>query len=488
MRTRTESRHPSPLSRNPETAFRESPPLARTGRIPLQRSVEGETPARPAVRALRGQDGFDAPVRGQATAPVEVATPVPETRTLPSPVTLNLTASVGARGANQPGDVRQVQDRLQQLGYLSEADHVAEQVDASGTDPISEQAMPHTMDALRRFQREVAGQSDGKISPRGITARALADPTYGTQSTINPGAADATAGLPVSTLPRPVAQIVQAVEAAETGANAVLGESPALLRNASGTPASFGRGQLIGRTALDVLTRHPDAARHYGLDTQQLQDLGNIAQSTREAYRAISAQIPAGGDTEEGLQRRIAEYTSSEQGADFRTRTGLGDADIANMFRAAQLRAQLPRQANSGETYQTLMNRPDVAANIQALDLSESDVSAYLRRPAIHGENREGFITRALLSSEHGQALRDAMTDNGGIPMSRLLIQDNYDQVCAQGAQLLGRPLSAREAAQATMLAHNGPSALNPFFDSLRQGRPAVVTPYVTQAMANWTP
>ena len=148
----------------------------------------------------------------------------------------------------------------------------------------------------------------------------------------------------------------------------------------------------------------------------------------------------------------------------------------------------MPGAANSGQTYQTLMARPDVAANIQALGLGQSDINTYIRNPAFHGENREGFITRALLSSENGQALRNAMTDNGGVPMARLLIQDNYNAVRTQGQERVGRPLTEQESAQATLLAHNQPSALRPFFESLRLGRPAAVTPYVTHAMENWRP
>ncbi len=494
----------------------------------VQRNRQEGTNQRPRVRqpaleAHQGRDGFDPPAlqaqhavqRGGAapevvqvadmapgaaqvdgTAPLAGTTPpapgieselaaevggtAPETGALPPPVTLSLTGSVGNRGANNPADVRQVQDRLNQLGYLSDADHAAEQADPAATEPLTTEAMPRTMEALLRFQKEVAGQSDGNISPTGVTAFSLADPTYGTQSTINPEAADPTAGYPVATLPEAVTQIAEAIETKETR-NAPHGEQPAMLRNASGTPASFGRGQLIGGTALNTLIGNPEAAQLYGLDEQALDSLKAIDTATREAYADIYDQVPAGGDTEAGLQSRIAEYTASE-GARFREQTGLGDEDIENMFRAAQFR----RQVAGGTTVEALRANPDAAANIEALGLRDNDIETYLDNPDNNGEHREGFVTRALLSSEHGQALRDAMTDNGGVSLSRLLIQENYDTVRSRGEAELGRPLSPQEAAQATMLAHNSPGRLDEFFTSLRQGRPAEVTDYVTEAMEYW--
>ena len=419
----------------------------------------------------------------QAQQAAEVEGTAPEAGTLPPPVDLNLTGSVGNGGVNNPADVRQVQDRLHELGYLSDADHAAEQVDSAGTEPVTTQSMPRTMEALLRFQKEVTGFDDGNISPTGVTAFSLADPTYGTQSTINPQAADSTAGFPVATLPHAVTQIAHAIEAKET-AGAPLGESPARLRNGSGTPASFGQGQLIGGTALNVLMGNSEAAQLYGLDEQELDSLKAIDTATREAYSDIYDQVPEGGDTEEGLQRRIAEYTGSEEGTRFREETGLGDADIENMFRTAQLL----RQGSGVSSPEVLLANPDAATNVEALGLRNSDLKTFLENPEYRAEHREGFVTRALLSSEHGQALRDAMTDNGGIPLSRLLIQQNYDWVQGMSQAQLGRPLSEVEAAQATMLAHNSPSRLDEFFDSLAAGRRAQVTDYVTEGMAHWSP
>jgi hypothetical protein len=403
---------------------------------------------------------------------------------LPEPVTLNLAGSVGANGVNNPADVRQVQDRLHDLGFLSDAQYAAELADPTKTEAITTQSMPQTMEALRTFQSGVVGVTDGKISPGGVTARSLADPTYGTQTTFNPNASDVTAGVPVETfsLSRPVEQIVNAIEAVETGTGA-LGESPAFLKNASGTPASFGRGQLIGGTAVGVLAQFPDVAQHYGLDATEVQQLQTLSTNTATRYNEIRGQVPAGGVTEAELQRQIAEYTTA-QGAQFHQDTGLANQDIENMFRAAQLRAQLPRGVDAA----TALENADIAANVQALGLSNSDLSKYINNPNFHGEHRAGFVTRALFTSENGQALRNAMTDNGGIPLSRGLIQDNYDQVTRRAQDELGRPLTAMEAAQATMLVHNsGMGALDGFFDGVRQGG-WTNNRYVERGMQYWEP
>ncbi|MDC0711791.1 peptidoglycan-binding protein [Stigmatella sp. ncwal1] len=409
----------------------------------------------------------------------------PREGTLPAPVALDLTSPVGARGANVPSDVRKVQDRLHELGFLSDEAYTAEQADPAQTDAIPEAEMSQTIEAIRKFQGEVAGvATDGNVGLNGATAFSLRDPTYGTQSTFNPSAADSTAGVPVDTfgLAPEVEQIVEAIEAVETG-DSVLGESPALLRNASGTPASFGKGQLVAGTAVGVLAQYPDVAEQYGLDATEVQDLNTLARQTTATYNDIRGQVPNGGLSEADLQTRIAEYTA-DHGAEFREQTGLKDADIENMFRAAQLSKQLPGVGNVDRA----MENPDIAANVEALGLRETDVEKYIDNPDFHGEHRQGFVTRALFSSENGQALRDAMTDNGGIPLARGLIQDNYNTVVREGARTLGRPLTPAEAAEATMLVHNrGMGALSGLLASFNQpGR--VQNPYVARAMEHWTP
>jgi hypothetical protein len=490
--------------RVPSEVRNPAPRIERTGANRVSApTVEGtpqETPAQqqeraeaarlaqlPAMQSIRGQDGFDT-ASTQAAQGVGAARP---TGALPPPAALNLEAPVGAvpgnRPGNRPADVRAVQERLHGLGYLSASDYQAERVDAGGQGRVAESSMPRTMEALRRFQGQVAGGTDGVVSPGGAAARALADPTYGTQTTINPRASDTTAGVPLESmrLPRDVEQIVRAVEAVETGSGA-LGESPALLRNASGTPASFGRGQLIGGTAVSLLNSSPELARRYELGPQEMRRLTDIATRTTAHYNAIAGRVPRGGDTEAGLQRRIAEYTATE-GARFRQETGLGDADIANMFRAAQLRNQMA--ANRGGNIDRLLASPDVAANVRALGLSTSDLAAYRRNPAFHGEHRAGFVTRALFStSPEGQRLRNAMTDNGGVPISRLLIQQNHESVLRAGQQQLGRPLTPREAAQATMFVHNhGERGLPQYLAGLNRPNRREDA-YVQRAMQGWTP
>ncbi|EAU66832.1 putative peptidoglycan binding domain protein [Stigmatella aurantiaca DW4/3-1] len=413
------------------------------------------------------------------------ATFEPRPGTLPAPAALDLSDAVGARGANVPADVRQVQDRLHELGFLSDEAYTAEQADPAQTEAVAEAAMPQTIEAIREFQREVAGITpDGNVGPNGGTVFSMRDPTYGTQTTFNPGAADSTAGVPVDTfqLSPEVEEIVEAIETVETGTGE-LGESPAMLRNASGTPASFGQGQLVGGTAVGVLAEYPEVAEHYGLDATEVAELNTIAQQTTATYNDILGQIPDGGLSEADLQTRITEYTEAH-GAEFREQTGLQDADIENMFRAAQLREQLQGVG----TVDRAMEDPDIAANVEALGLRASDVRTYINNPDFHGEHRQGFVTRALFSSENGQALRNAMTDNGGIPLARGLIQDNYDRVVSTGARQLGRPLTPAEAAEATMLVHNrGMGALSGLLASFGQ-RGRVQDPYVARAMEHWTP
>lgn len=409
----------------------------------------------------------------------------PREGTLPAPVALDLTRPVGARGANVPSDVRKVQDRLHELGFLSDEAYTAEQADPAQTDAIPDAEMPQTIEAIRKFQGEVAGVTpDGNVGLNGATAFSMRDPTYGTQTTFNPSASDPEAGVPVDTfgLAPEVEQIVEAIEAVETG-DGVLGESPAMLRNASGTPASFGKGQLVAGTAADVLSRYPDVAEQYGLDATEVAELNTIARQTAETYNDIKTRVPDGGLSEADLQTRIAEYTA-DHGAEFREQTGLKDEDIEKMFRTAQFREQLP----DAQSVDAALADPDFATNVEALGLRKSDITTYFNNPDFHGEHRQGFVTRALFSSENGQALRDAMTDNGGVPLARALIQANYDKVVSTGARELGRPLTPAEAAEATMLVHNrGMGALSGLLASFDQ-RGRVQNPYVARAMEHWTP
>jgi hypothetical protein len=325
---------------------------------------------------------------------------------------------------------------------------------------------------------------DGRIDAGGLSARLLTDPTYGTRTAPNPNATNPDAGPTVANFAHEVQQIIQAIETHEAGAGG-RGERPAVLRNASGTPASFGRGQLIGGTALDTLNRYPNIASSYGLSAQARTSLSQIAANTTTRYNAIFALVPAGGMTEANLQTAMATYVSTN-GVHFHQETGLFDADIANMFRAAQLRRHLAgHTANETATLMNPAQHPDIAANITALGLSANHVQRYLASPNFHGEHRAGFVTRALFMSEHGQKLRNAMTDNSGIGIGRLLVNDNFNLVVNRAAAL-GTVLTARQRAQVTMRVHNqGAGNLNGFLNDLNA---TANDGYVQNAIQHWNP
>jgi hypothetical protein len=314
-----------------------------------------------------------------------------------------------------------------------------------------------------------------------MAARALADPTWGTLTTVNPNATNTAAGLAPATFPREVRQIITAVETIEAGQGG-RGERPAELQNASGTPASFGRSQLIGGTAVDTLRNNPAMAAAYGLDARALADLGDIATRTVQNYDAIFALVPAPGMTEAALQAAITAFVASD-GARVHRETGLFAADITSMFRIAQLRrhldvarAALPagppaaRAAAQDRAVADLMNaatHPSEAANIQALGFTRSTVKHYLANPKHIGENKQGFVTRALFTSRHGQQLRNAMTDNSGFAIGRQLLADNFASVNRR-ATALGVALTVQQRAEVTARSHNsGTGNLEDFITNL---------------------
>ncbi|MET0406533.1 MAG: peptidoglycan-binding protein [Cystobacter sp.] len=412
----------------------------------------------------------------------------------PQAIPLHLDGSVGKGGRNNASDVRQIQDRLYQLGHLGADAYALEMADPAGQQPLASENLTQTLAAIEKYQREVMGTSDGRIDVGGNTHQSLKDPTYGTPTRINPGAADPNAGVSLDDidLSANVRQVVQAIEAKESG-RSTLAEIPAALINASGTPASFGRGQAIGGTALEVISHSPELAEHYGLDETQLQGMHDIARATRAQYNNIKDLMGGGSVTEERLAERITEYAASDAGARFQEVTGLGPKDMENMFRAEQLRGQLKGVRFSGSdaaskqaTIDAWMKDPDVAANVQALGLRNGDLRAYIADNSRLGENREGFITRALFHSEHGQALRDAMTDNGGLPIARILIDRNYQSVVSRATALLGEPLSDENAARATLYVHNhGPGGLDRYIRALAAGTASDT--YVDDAMKGWS-
>jgi hypothetical protein len=404
---------------------------------------------------------------------------------LPVPMNAAIGDSVGRSAANAPADVRLVQQRLQELGFLSSSAYSTERPGASAVNAVAIAALTQTIAAIEQFQSSVVGvPPDGRIDAGGLSARLLTDPTYGTRTGPNPNATNADAGPTVANFAHEVQQIIQAIETHEAGAGG-RGERPAVLRNASGTPASFGRGQLIGGTALDTLNRYPNIANSYGLSAQARTSLSQIAANTTTHYNAIFVLVPAGGMTDANLQAAIATYVSTN-GVRFHQETGLFDGDITNMFRAAQLRRHL--EGHTANETATLMNpaqHPDIAANIAALGLSANHVRRYLDSPNFHGEHRAGFVTRALFMSEHGQELRNAMTDNSGIGIGRLLVNDNFNLVVA-GANRAGVALTSRQRAQVTMRVHNqGAGNLNNYLNNLNA---TANDPYVQRAIQHWSP
>ncbi|MBN8230509.1 hypothetical protein JYK02_23635 [Corallococcus macrosporus] len=329
-------------------------------------------------------------------------------------------------------------------------------------------------------------------APSNNRASTQADYSYGTRTRPNPRATDPSAGIPLKSLnfSRDTNRIITAIEKHESNNNQ--GENPATLRNASGTPASFGRGQLIGSTAVGLLQSSPALAQHYNLSSKQLQDLNKIAADTQQHFDSISKQVPPGGLSEKDLKQKIATYTANNR-ARFVQETGLPASDIERMFRGAQLRAQMPRTALRGsrseieaqalKTVNNLMAQPDFAANISALGLQRGDLKAYVKVPNRHGEHRAGFATRALFNSRDGQTLRNAMTDNSGIAMSRILINQNATRVNQRAREQLHRPLTFPESAEVTMLVHNrGERDLSKFLGALNQ-RGRTQDSYVREAM-----
>jgi Fe2+ transport system protein FeoA len=423
-------------------------------------------------------------VTGQV-APGDVTHRLLMNPSLPVPMNAAIGGSVGRGAANAPANVRMVQQRLQELGFLSSSAYLAERPAASVANAIAVAALTQTIAAIEQFQSSVVGvPPDGRIDAGGLSARLLMDPTYGTRTGPNPNATNADAGPTVASFAHEVQQIIQAIETHEAGAGG-RGERPAVLRNASGTPASFGRGQLIGGTALDTLNRYPNIASSYGLSQQDRRSLSQIAANTTTHYNAIFALVPAGGTTEANLQAAIANYVSTN-GVRFHQETGLFDGDVANMFRAAQLRRHLDgHTANDTATLMNAAQHPDIAANIAALGLGAGDVRSYLTNQRRHGEHRAGFVTRALFMSEHGQKLRNAMTDNSGVGIGRLLVNDNYNLVVNRAAAQ-ATVLTARQRAQVTMRVHNqGAGNLNGYLNNLNG---TANDSYVQQAIQHWTP
>jgi hypothetical protein len=404
---------------------------------------------------------------------------------MPVPQTITIGARVGVGGPSNAADVLQVQSRLRELGFLSSGDALAERP-AAGATQLADTAMPRTIAAIKDFQANIVGVApNGHIEPGSLSARLLQDPTYGTRTVANRNATNPEAGPAPADFVHEVQQIIAACEIVEAGSGG-RGERPAVLRNGSGTPASYGRGQLIGGTAVGTLQRNPEIAALYGLSAEDLADLSGIATRTSRHYDDIFKLVPAGGAATDAALLGLANAYVGANGLRFHVETGLFDADIVSMFRTAQLRRQLAgRAAGTEASLMSAAQHPAAAANIEALGLARSDVALYLKNPKFHGEHRAGFVTRALFMSDHGQQLRDAMTDNGGVGIGRALINDNYNLVVKRAAEQKAQ-LSVAQRAEVTAIVHNqGESKLDRFIGDLAATHD---DSYVTRFRKHWVP
>ena len=437
-----------------------------------------------AIQALQTTLGQGRVVASGLVAPGDVTHRLLMNPGMPVPQTVALTGRVGRGGPNHPTDVLTVQGRLRELGFLTIADELAER--PAGTADVPVAALARTIAAIEQFQGAIVGVTpDGRIDAGGLSARMLQDPSYGTTTVANPNANNAAAGPAPAAFAHEVQQIITACEIIEGGAGG-RGERPAVLRNAAGTPASFGRSQLIGGTAVGTLQHNPNIAAIYGLTPQDLTDLNGIATRTTAHYDAIYGQVPVGGAaTDAALVGLAATYTAAN-GPRFHVETGLFDTDIVAMFRTAQFRRTLHGHGVADVT--ALMDpaqHPAAAANIAALGFAASDVRTYLADQRRHGEHKAGFVTRALFLSQHGQQLRDAMTDNGGTGIGRALINDNYALV-VQRAATLNVQLTVQQRAAVTARVHNqGESNLTGFLQNLPG---TIADNYVHNFLQHWVP
>ena len=412
---------------------------------------------------------------------------------------LNATVGVGGDGRaniNQPADVRMVQERLHELGFLSTADFLSELADPAAGGNIAVTQLARTIDAIRAFQGLVVGRTDGNIDPGGMSLRILNDPTYGTLTTFNPEANNPQAGIAFAGAGGlPLNRIIQAIEQAEAGNRT--GEVPAGLINAAGVPASFGAGQMIGGTALGVL-RNPvnnQLRDQYGLDMATLNTINDRATETINRYNAIYGLVGAGGVTDANLQALYDAYIAAN-GVQFHTDTGLFNQDIINMFRIAQIRRRIiahpvphgrqpdttvvdPADVNPAVT--ALLANAHFLASYNALGFNRNSLRAYVRRTASMGENRAGFITKAIFSHPDSQSIRNAMTDASGAAIGRVLIQQNF--IDADAVVPAVQANRDQVVAAITAILHNRGGAAPDHFNNLAN---TLADNYVGRVLAIW--
>jgi hypothetical protein len=382
---------------------------------------------------------------------------------LPEKGSLNLTGSVGRGGGNARTDVRAVQDRLQAVGLLSTSDYLAEKVDTTQAGNINLTTIPRTQAALEQFTTIVVGTNDGRIDAGGRAMRLLNDPTYGTLTNFNPEANNAAAGYDFQSNNADINRVIRAVEQVEAGN--FRGEIGAVLTNGAGVAASFGKGQVIGATALGTLRNNQGMRDHYGLTNAMLTEMSTRATNTNTRYDAIYALVPAGGSTQGQLTTAIRNYTT-QNGETFVRETGLGTEDIARMFHTANMRRRIlavnvPRNnrgvvnatVNVENEVTALLGNAEFSGSTNFLGINRGSITTYFRNTATMGENRAAFQTKAVFNHPEGQRVRNAMTDNNGTAIGRTLVQDTYNS--ANGAVPANTQNRLRAVAAVTAIMHN---------------------------------
>jgi hypothetical protein len=416
---------------------------------------------------------------------------------LPVPENLaqGIQVGVGAGGVNrnQQADVLAVQQRLHHLGLLATDNYVRERRIVQGLATINSVQMPETMDAILRFQNTAGGGiagADRIISPNGHTERILKDPTYSTYVSTNSDTDNdhAGPGMPAvwhatATHHRQITAIILAIEAHEAGGSK--GEVPAILRNGSQTPASFGKAQLIGQTAVGTVAAEASLGNFYDLDAAAMATLNAVVAAVDREWNRIFGLVPAG--TTEAVFLGLITADNTANLAAFGAGNGFGAEDHVLMFRTAQFRRQVAAfiappssRAAAVANIAAFMALPDVAANIAELNMRQADVRPFLAT-AIDNEHRGGFITRGLFRSEPGYKLKNAMTDDSGFKIGRFLIRDNYNSVLAglAGATAANREQRARITAR---IHNSGAAGLAGFI-----ANPATATnAYTNNVMPHW--
>lgn len=410
---------------------------------------------------------------------------------------INRPVGTGAGGPNRNrrDDVLLVQRRLHVLGYLATQDYLRERQVVSGLATVAGAQIPATIAAIELFQHSASGGTDGIISGGGNTERVLRDPAFGTPVPTNPDTAnrDAGPGMPAQWHPnnarhREITAIILAIEAHEAGGSS--GEVPAVLRNGSAVPASYGKAQAIVATAVGTLTNNAATADFYGLTAAKLAAITAMIGTADTEYGRIFGLVPAGGMTEANLVAAITADLAANA-ANFRAATGLGPNGHERMFRTAQLRrkglafiAAQPGPNDEAKRAAAVANvanfvvDPAVAPTVMMLGMTSGDVAKFLGR-AIDNEHRGGFMMHVVFRMEDGLAVKSALTDDSGFKLGRFVIRDNFVHILNAG----GAGLTRTQRAQITARIHNsGASGMAGFIANPG----TAVNAYVNSVMAHW--